>query len=181
MRRAAVIALALVAGGCGGATQRAGDTATPTARPGAATASPGAATATPASPAAAPQISAADRPACAVLYARLQRVTVALTSGSELLAQSENEHDLGERIATQRQQLERSARLLDAGVVPKSLAPTNRQLVAALRDFARDFQRAEAPAKRGNLQGAVAAMTDQAVVDRVLAATQTIETACGPG
>jgi hypothetical protein len=172
MRRTAAIALALVASGCGGTTQ--GGATTPTASaPGAAT--PGAAT-----PGAAPRIAAADRAACAVLYARLQRVTVALTSGSELLAQSENERDLGERIANQRQQLERAARLLDAGVVPKSLVSTNRRLVAALRDFARDFEHAEAPARRGDLQAAVAAMTDQPVVDRVLAATQAIETACGP-
>ena len=165
MRRLTAVGLALVVAGCG-------DTSSPPPKP-TPTATP---TATHARIAIAPQ----DARACAVLYARLQRVTVALSSGSALLAQSENEGDLSARIATEQAQLERSARLMAAGVVPAPLAATNRSLVAALRAFARDFARAKAPAKRGDLQAAVAAMTDQAVVDRVLTAAQKIEDACRP-
>jgi hypothetical protein len=168
MKRA-VVALALAATACGGGA-RSGPAAsrTPASTP----------TPTPA----APEIAVApnDQPLCALLFARLQRVTVALSSSSELLAQSEGKADLASRIATEQQQLERSARLMAAATVPKPLAATNRRLVAALNAFAADFRRARTPARRGDLQAVVAAMTDRAAVDRILAAAQTIERTCSP-
>jgi hypothetical protein len=169
---AALAALACAATACGS-----GAPAAPPASSPAATASPVAAapsaTGTPAA------ISAADRPACAALFARLQRVTLALSSSSELIAQSEDQTDLSGRIATEQQQLERSARLMDAAVVPGPLAGANRRLVAALRAYAHDFGRAKAPAERGDFQAAVQAMTDKPAVDRMLTAAKSIEDACG--
>jgi hypothetical protein len=164
MRSAAAIALAALLAGCGGSSPAAKDTPTATAT----------ATAT----ASAKPLSTEDAQLCAILFARLQRVTVALTSSSELIAQSANQADLASRIETERQQLERSARLMAAGTVPPALASANRDLVAALRDFAADFARAEAPARRGDFQAAVAAMTDKPVVNRILAAAQQIENRC---
>jgi hypothetical protein len=120
-----------------------------------------------------------DQQACALLFTRLRRVTLALSSSSSLVAQSVDAKDLSGRIATEQQQLERSARLMAAGVVPDSLVATNQRLVAALRTFARDFDDAKAPARSGDLAGAVQAMTDQNAVDRILAAAKTIENACG--
>ena len=166
MRRAAALAAVALLSGCGSAAKPAPPARTPAPAP-----SP-AATATPIA------IAAADQPACTGLYARLQRVTLALSSSSELIAQSVDKHDLSTRIATEHQQLERSAKLMDAGVVPAPLAPANRRLVKALHAFARDFGRAEAPAKGGDFPGAVHAMTDQAVVTRIVAAATTIEQAC---
>src|SRR5262249_30402570 len=135
-------------------------------------------TPTPKPTVAAKPLSTEDAQLCAILFARLQRVTVALSSSSELIAQSENQSDLASRIETERQQLERSAKLMAAGTVPPALESANRELVAALHDFAGDFARAEAPARRGDFQAAVAAMTDKPVVDRILAAAQKIENSC---
>jgi hypothetical protein len=133
-----------------------------------------------ASPAPAPVVTVAptDRAGCALLYARLQRVTAAISTSSELIAHSLDKRQLSRRIAIEQVQLERSARLLTSGPVPAPLAATTRDLVAGLRDFSRDFARAKAPAARGDFQGAVAAMTDRAALQRILKASQTIEDAC---
>ncbi len=164
MRIAVLFALTLVA--CGGSSAQTPRAATP-----AATASP---------TAAAPTVAAGEQAACASLYARLQRVSVALSSSSELIVQSADPQDLSRRIATEQQQLERSAKLMDAAVVPKPLVAANRRLVQALRRYARDFEDAKAPARRGDFQAAVEAMTDKAAVDSVAAAAKTIEQTCGP-
>jgi hypothetical protein len=174
-RRAAAVAvttLASAVAACGGGAKPSA-TGTPTV---AATAAAAAAKPTTAPPKIA--IARQDLPACAGLFARLQRVTVALSSSSELIAQSVDKNDLSRRIETEQQQLERSARLMDAAVVPLPLAAANRRLVAALRAFARDFARAKSPAQHGDLPGAVAAMTDQGAVNRVLSAAKAIEDAC---
>jgi hypothetical protein len=147
--------------------------------------SPGpSATATRAAPAATATptvaIAAGDQPACAALYARLQRVTLALSSGSELITQAADKGDLSRRIATQQRQLERSADLMDSAVVPAPLAASNRSLVRALRRFAGDFHRARAPARRGDFAAAVQAMSDQATVSRIIAAATKIQDACKP-
>jgi hypothetical protein len=62
--------------------------------------------------------------------------------------------------------------------VPDTLAATNRQLVAALQAMAADFARAEAPAARGDFAAASQAMTDQTAVQRIVDASQKIESAC---
>jgi len=122
--------------------------------------------------------SLADRQACALLYARLQRVTLALRTSSELVARSRNPADLARRIAIEQVQLERSADLMSAGPVPARLAAADRRLVSALRSFAHDFERARRPAAQGNLHAAVDAMTDREAVGRIVAAAQAIERGC---
>jgi hypothetical protein len=164
MRLAVLLALVLVA--CGGSAAKENSPATP-----AATASPAAA---------APTVAPADQAACDALYARLQRVGVALSSSSELLTQSVDPKDLSKKIATEQEQLERSAQLMDSAVVPAPLADDNRKLVTALRRYARDFAGAEAPARKGDFQAAVQAMTDQTAVNDVLAAAKAIEQTCRP-
>ncbi len=116
---------------------------------------------------------AADQAACELLYARLQRVTSALTTSSELIAHSVNKKQLSGHIAIEREQLLRSAQLLTGGPVPAPLIPADRQLVAALVDFSDDFARAEVPARKGDYQAAVNAMGDKAVVQRNHAAATT--------
>jgi hypothetical protein len=161
MRLAVLLALALVA--CGGS----GDKDKPSA-------------ATPAPAAAAKTVAPADQAACAALYARLQRVGVALSSSSELLTQSVDPKDLSKKIATEQQQLERSAQLMDSAVVPEPLVADNRKLVKALRRYSRDFAGAKVPARKGDFQAAVEAMTDQSAVNDVLAAAKAIEATCKP-
>jgi hypothetical protein len=157
----ALTALALA--GCGGSHRAARSTRTPA----------------PAAPARS-VLPAADRQLCPLIYARLQRVTLALSSSSELIAQSENPRDLTRRITTEQQQLERSARLMAAGAVPAALRAPNGRMVRALRAFARDFGRARAPAARGDFSAAVAAMTDKPVVGRIVAAASALQRACQP-
>jgi hypothetical protein len=169
MRRVALVAL--LAAGCGGAHASA---PSPTPR---ATA---AATASPAPTATAIPLTAADRQLCPALYARLQRVSVALSSSSELIAQSESKADLASRIGTERQQLARSARLLAAGTVPPPLSAVNDRLVRALRRFGRDFGRARAPAAKGDFAAAVKAMTDRPAVERIVASATALQRACQP-
>jgi len=123
-------------------------------------------------------ISAGERPACTVLFARLQRVTLAIKTSSELIAHSRNKRQLSRRIAIEEVQLRRSARLMAAGPVPASLRAVDRQLASALRAFSRDFGRARAPAARGDFQAAADAMTDAPVVRRILRASKKIEHAC---
>ena len=122
--------------------------------------------------------SPADREACARIFSRLQRVTLALETSSELIAHSVNKAELSRRIAVERVQLERSARLMSSGLVPARLTTANRNLIAALRALARDFERAEKPAARGDFQAAVDALTDRPIVRRIVAASKTIEGAC---
>jgi hypothetical protein len=159
--------------GCGGSDK-------PAARTTPAPQATVAATAT-AKPTATPiPLSAADQQLCAPLYARLQRVSLALSSSSALIAQSENKEDLSRRIGTERQQLARSAGLMAAATVPDPLSAVNARMVRALRRFSRDFARAQAPAARGDFPAAVAAMTDKPAVNRILAAATTIQRACQP-
>ena len=99
---------------------------------------------------------------------------------SELIAQSESKEDLTRRIATEQQQLVRSARLMAAASVPGPLSAVNDRMVRALRRFSRDFGRAKAPAARGDFTAAVTAMTDKPTVSRIIAAATTIQRACQP-
>jgi hypothetical protein len=169
MRLAVLLALALVA--CGGSADKDKDKDTPQAK------TTPAATA---SPSAAPTVAPEDQAACSALYARLQRVGVALSSSSELLTQSLNPKELSSKIATEQEQLERSAQLMDSAVVPAPLADDNRKLVKALRRYAHDFAGAKAPARQGDFQAAAQAMTDQEAVNDVLAAAKAIEATCKP-
>jgi hypothetical protein len=167
-RRGLVVLLALA--GCGGS-------AAPRPTPSPSAPKP---TATATATATAVAIAPGEQPACDLLYARLQRATLALSSSSELIAHSQNKKELSTRLATQQEQLRRSARLLDAAVVPAALQAANRSLVSALRTFASDFGKARKPAAQGDFQGAVTAMTDQASLAKVLAAAQVIEATCRP-
>jgi hypothetical protein len=166
----ALLAAAMVAASCGGGSPPLAKTSTP-APTATASAAP---TATPI------PLTVADQQLCPALYARLQRVTLALSSSSELIARSENPADLRSRIATEQLQLERSARLMDAATAPPPLAAVNDRLVRALRTFSRDFGRARAPAAHGDFAQAGAAMTDKPTVDRILAAATAIQHACQP-
>jgi hypothetical protein len=134
---------------------------------------------TPAGSGGAVSIPPAARPACAALFTHLQQVTGALSASSELIANAIDKQQLSERISNEQAQLKQSADLMAAGPVPAPLADANRQLVAALRAFTDDFARAKAPAARGDFQAATDAMTDQAVVQRIVDASKTIEDACG--
>lgn len=124
------------------------------------------------------KISPSEQPACALLFARLQRVTVALQTSAELIAHSTNKQQLSKRIGIERVQLERSARLMTSDPIPASLRATDRELVGALRGFSQAFGRAGAPAARGDFRAATAAMSDAPDVQRILATSKTIEDAC---
>lgn len=124
------------------------------------------------------KISPGEQPACASLFARLQRVTVALQTSAELIAHSTNKQQLSKRIGIERVQLERSARLMTGESIPASLRATDRELVGALRGFSQAFARARAPAARGDFRAATAAMSDAPDVQRILATSKTIEDAC---
>jgi hypothetical protein len=170
MRRA-LLALTLALAGCGGGSASPA-TSTPHATA-AATASP--------RPAATPiPLTAADQQLCPALYARLQRVSIALSSSSELIAQSESKADLASRIGTEREQLARSAQLMAGAGVPPPLSAVNDRLVRALRRFSRDFGRARAPAAKGDFAAAVKAMTDKPAVERIVAAATALQRACQP-
>jgi hypothetical protein len=124
-------------------------------------------------------VPAADRPACAQLIGRLQRVTQAISASSELIANSLDKRQLRERIATEETQLRRSAELMSEGRIPAPLAQADRHLVTALRTFSADFAQAKGPAGRGDFQAAVDAMGDKPVVQQIVAASATIQAACG--
>jgi hypothetical protein len=123
-------------------------------------------------------ISPGERPACALLFAHLQRVTLAIRSSSELIARSLNQKQLAHRIAIEQVQLRRSARLIEGGPIPAALRSAARELAVALRAFAHDFAGAQASAVKGDFQAASAAMTDAVVVKRIIRASKTIEDAC---
>lgn len=123
-------------------------------------------------------IAAGYRGACALLVARLGRVTAALTASSELTARSRNKRELTHRIRVEEVQLERSATLMSGGPIPPPLVPADRRLVASLRAFARDFGRARGPAARGDFAAAAAAMSDEPVVRRIVQTSKTIDAAC---
>ncbi|SRR6266511_102660 len=123
-------------------------------------------------------VAPADRPACALLFARLKRVTLAIKTSSELIAHSLNKRQLSRRIAIEQVQLERSATLMSGGPIPVPLVAADRRLVTALRAFSRDFARARKPAARGDFQAVAAAMTDPPVEQQILRASKTIEDAC---
>lgn len=165
---AVIVTAALLFAACGSGSPRPGAPDRPTT---AASRSAG-----PAGPP--PSIAAADRAACAQLYSRLQRVTAALDASSRLLTNSLNTAQLSGQIAIEQQQLSRSADLLTQGPVPAPLAATTRDLAGALRAFSADFAQAKAAAARSDLLGAVQAMTDKPVVNRIISAATTIEHAC---
>jgi hypothetical protein len=171
MRRAIVL-LAVALTACGGKSRPA---ATPASTKAAATAG-----ATPTATSAKVAIDPQDQAACQALYARLQRVTTALSSASELVASATDPKDLVKKIATEKEQFDRSAQLMDAAVVPQPLAQANRRLVAALRQYAQGFAKAEAPAKQGDFQSAAQAMTDKDAVTRIVASAQKIQDTCSP-
>jgi len=123
-------------------------------------------------------LSPSDAPACALLVARVQRLTTALGTASELIAHSVNKQQLSQRIAIEKVQLRRSARLMAGGPIPAPLQGADRRLVLGLGAFADDFARAEKPALHGNFAAAVKAMGDRPVISVILGATKTIESAC---
>ena len=123
-------------------------------------------------------VAVSDRPACAALYANLQQVSAAIQSSSQLIANSLDKSQLSERIAVEESQLRQSADLMQQGPVPPGLEDADRDLIAALRAFSADFAKAREPATRGDFRAAAEAMTDTAVVQRIVAASKTIEDAC---
>lgn len=123
-------------------------------------------------------ISAADRAACAQLLGRLDQVSIVISASSELIANSADTVQLGQRIADEAAQLRAAADLMAKGPVPAPLAGTDQALVAALRAFTDDFNRAGEAANRGDLRAAVDAMRDEAAVQSIVAASQTIEDSC---
>jgi len=123
-------------------------------------------------------IAAADRPACAQLFERLQQVSAALQASSELIATSLGTQQLSDRIAVEEDQLRQSARLIADSPVPAPLTPTAHKLVTALQTYTDDFARAKTPAARGDFQGAADAMTDHAAVQQIVDSSTAIETAC---
>jgi hypothetical protein len=127
------------------------------------------------------RLTPADAPACALLLARIQRVTTALGTASELIAHSLNKQQLSHRIAIEKVQLRRSAQLLVGGAIPPQLEGADRNLVLGLNAFADDFARAQKPALRGDFSAAVQAMGDTTVVNMILGAAKTIQNACGAG
>ncbi|MBO0824362.1 MAG: hypothetical protein J2P27_10980 [Actinobacteria bacterium] len=126
-------------------------------------------------------ISAADRPACAVLLTRLQLVTVAISNDSELLTSSQDAQQLGQRISAEAKQLTQSAEWMSTTPAPAALAPTQRKLVSALMAFSADLTRAAGAAQLGDLQGAVNAMGDKPVIGQIVGTSATIQRACAPG
>jgi hypothetical protein len=168
MRRA-ILLLALSLAACGGA-KKADPTPTATAT--------AAKTATPAATSAKVAIDPQDQAACQALFARLQRVTVALGSASELLTKSLDKAQLSKQIGIEQEQIERSATLMDSAVVPKPLASANRELVAALREYAKGFAKARGPASQGDFQTAAAAMTDKATIAKILDSAKKIQDTC---
>jgi hypothetical protein len=154
--------MVLVAGCAGGGRPPAAGSPTPSSR----------------ASSAAPSHPAPTDPACASLYARLQRMTSVLNASAELIAGSVDKAELGRRIADERRQLSRSAELMARRPIPARLRDADRRLVAALRVLTADFGRAAAPAARGDFQAAVTAMRDDATVQRIIAASKSIEDTC---
>lgn len=136
------------------------------------------------SPATAPAASSSiaippsDRQACADLFARLQVATSAVSASSELLTNSQNQQQLATQIQVEAQQLSRAGDVLSQSSGPAALNTVTEDLVGALRAFSADFQRAQTPASKGDFQGAVEAMTDRAIVNRIVADASTIEASC---
>lgn len=120
----------------------------------------------------------AGTPACAQLLARLQHVTLAISSNSELIANSVDKRQLSQRIAAEAVRLRQSADLMGEGPVPAPVAAADRQLVTALRAFGDDFARATSPAQRGDFQAAVDAMGDKPAIRKIVGASKTIQDAC---
>lgn len=186
MRLLTLLVVALVAAGCGQqggpasptrAAPPAGHAADPAGPPVGPVAVPS--TAASAGPSAGKvAISAADRAACAQLLSRLDQVSIVIGASSELIANSTDTSQLGQRIADEAAQLHTAADLMARGPVPAPLAQADQDLVAALRAFTDDFNRAGEAAKRGDLRAAVDAMRDEAAVQRIVAASQTIEDSC---
>lgn len=183
MRLLSLLAVALLLAGCG---QQSGPASPTSAAPSVGhTAGPVAGPVGPVAPAASPSassgkvpISAADRAACAQLLSRLDQVSIVISASSELIANSTDTATLGQRIADEAAQLHTAADLMARGPVPAPLAQADQDLVAALRAFTDDFNRAGDAAKRGDLRTAVGAMRDEAAVQRIVAASQTIEDSC---
>ena len=123
-------------------------------------------------------VAGVDPSACVVLLAQLQRVTLAITSSSELVAHSVNKGQLVRRIAIEQQQLVRSAELLVGSPAPASLAAARGDLVQALVAYSRDFARAHAAAAKGDIKGASTAMSDAPVARRIVRDSKTISSAC---
>lgn len=162
MRLLSLIAVALLVAGCG---QQVG--------------SPAASPSTSAAPSAGKvSISAADRAACAQLLGRLEQVTLAISASSELIANSTDTRQLRQRIGEEAAQLRQAADLMAQGPAPAPLLKADQDLVAALRTFTDDFNRANEAAARGDLRAAGDAMRDEAAVQRIVAASTTIEDSC---
>ena len=182
MRLLTLLAVALFAAGCGQQSGPASPTSTaPSAgRAAGPVAGPVGSVAVPSTGASSGKvaISAADRAACAQLLSRLDQVSIVISASSELIANSTDTAQLGQRIADEAAQLKTAAELMARGPVPAPLAQADQDLVAALRAFTDDFNRAGEAAKRGDLRAAVDAMRDDAAVQRIVAASQTIEDSC---
>jgi hypothetical protein len=159
---AATAAAAVLASGCGSS----GGSATPATTP------------APATTTAPVAVTGARAGACVALLTQLQRVTLAITLSSELVAHSVNKGQLVRRIGIEQQQLVRSAELIVGSPVPASLAAARGDLVQALVAYSRDFARAHAAAAKGDYKGASTAMSDAPVARRIVRDSKTISSSC---
>jgi hypothetical protein len=156
------IAVRVVLGGCGGKTS----------------APPTAAATTTAS--AAPTLtSASDLAACNELERNIRIVSQLISGSVEMMTQSLHPKELAKRTGDTRRNLLVSASVLSLIGAPRSLVPSQKQLVAGLQQFAADFGRAQKSVRRNDMAKAAQQLVDRPALAKVTAATHKIDRACG--
>jgi hypothetical protein len=152
--------------GCGAGTGALPPAATTTA---AATATTVAATLT----------SASDLAACNVLETKIRLVSELVAASVYQVTHSLHPKQLARRTGAAAENLRFAAGVLASIGAPASLVPARNRLVAGLRRFAADFERAQRSVERNDLPAAARELADPPALARLTAAARTIDTACG--
>jgi hypothetical protein len=142
-------------------------------------AAPRAATATPAASSAPVLTSPAELAACGQLEDTVRAVSLVVGHTTEEITQALHPKELAEKIATARQSLLDSAKVIEIVQAPKPLVSSQRDIAKGLRMFAADFARARRTTAKGDMAKATEQLTDEAALRTIQVAAQRIDDLCG--
>ena len=120
----------------------------------------------------------ADVAACVELEQRIAIVSHVVSGSTEAITKAINPKQLARLTGEAQQSLVISARALELADAPAALARSKRRLVAGLREYAADFERARRSTARGDIETAAGQLHDEIALDKIVTSLKKIDRAC---
>ncbi len=123
-------------------------------------------------------VSPSDVAACVELEQRIAVVSHVVSGSTEAITKARNPKQLARLTGEAQQSLVISARALELADAPPALARSKRRLVAGLREYAADFERARRSTLRGDIETAAGQLHDEIALDKIVTSLKKIDRAC---